>query len=97
MNSESTPRFGGLFRFDWGAFDAAAGLKYAIGILAVWWLTEAYGFISFVAGVSTLLAWLTDVPGRRRDRVSESVMIGLEGARTVSFTSSGRPISRYDE
>ena len=66
VNNESTPRFGGLFRFDWGTFDAAAGLKYAIGILVVWWLTEAYGFISFVAGVSTLLAWLTDVPGRRR-------------------------------
>ena len=27
----------------------------------------------------------------------ESVMIGLEGARTVSFTTSGGPISRYDE
>lgn len=79
MSAESNPRFGGLFRFDWGAFDTAAGLKYAIGILVVWWLTEAYGFISFVAGVSTLLAWLTDIPGQRRDRILGMVAYALLG------------------
>lgn len=79
MSNEGETRKTNLFHFQWGRFDSGAGLKYAIGILMVWWLMDTYGFISFVAGISTLLAWLTDVPGRRRDRVLGMVAYGVLG------------------
>jgi hypothetical protein len=79
MNGEPASILGGLFRFRWEAFDAIAGAKYAIGLLLVWWLIEAYGFLPLVAGCSAILIWLSDVPGRRRDRVLGMVAYVLIG------------------
>ena len=69
MTGEKTLRWGGLFACNWAAFNAGAGVKYAVGIVIVFSLGHVIEFPTLVAGISALLAWLADVPGRRRDRV----------------------------
>jgi Fusaric acid resistance protein-like len=58
-----------LFHFNWAAFDTAAGIKYAVGIIVVYVLSSAMGGSWFIAGVGALLCWLTNVPGGRKNRV----------------------------
>ncbi len=53
------------------------------------------GIPSELVRANFIVEWRADTAVT--ESLIESVMIGLEGTRTVSFTSSGRPISRYDE
>lgn len=77
MSSTNTEKSNGLFHFNWAAFDAGNALKYAIGVIIVWGLSEGLGFPWFIGGVAALLTWLTDVPGPRRDRVLGMVALAL--------------------
>lgn len=68
-----------ILRFDWKAFDAVAGVKYASGVAIVIALSAVAEFSWFAAGLSALLTWLTNVPGLRRDRVG-GVLVYIVGA-----------------
>jgi len=87
MTSDQSLRWGGLFACDWAAFNAGAGVKYAIGIVIVFSLGHVIEFPTLVAGISALLAWLTDVPGRRRDRVLGLVAFAI-GAPILTVLSA---------
>lgn len=79
MSEASTRRWGGVLHFNWAAFDPAAGVKYAIGVVLVYALAHAFGGSWFVAGIGALLAWFTDVPGTRMQRVLGIVCFGALG------------------
>lgn len=67
-----------ILRFNWQAFDSVAGVKYVIGVAIVIALSTVFDFPWFAAGLSALLAWLTNLPGRHRDRVlGVLIYIGL--------------------
>jgi hypothetical protein len=87
MTSEKNLRWGGLFACNWAAFNAGAGVKYAVGIVIVFSLGHVIEFPTLVAGISALLAWLTDVPGRRRDRVLGMVVFAI-GAPILTVLSA---------
>ena len=77
MSNAASDRSEGLFYFNWSGFNAGMAIKYAIGVIAVWALSDALGFPWFIAGVAALLTWLTDVPGERRNRVLGMVVFSL--------------------
>jgi hypothetical protein len=60
----------GLFHLDFGKVRFAAGLGYAVSILLVWFLQGLFGGIAYVAGISVVLIWLSDVPGRLSHRLA---------------------------
>lgn len=68
---------GGLARFNWDGFDAAAGLKVAAGFVIVLLLGEATGQSWFVSGLVLLFAWLTALPGKTSKRVGAVLIFGL--------------------
>ena len=80
MVEEASAGSAGIFRFNWQAFDAAAGTKYVIGVVVIYILGGWLNFPWFTAGICALLAWLTDVPGNRVDRVLGVLAFGVEGS-----------------
>jgi len=76
---ENSRDLGGFFHLNWNAFDGAASTKYAVGVVAIYFLGGWLNFPWFTAGVCALLAWLTDVPGSRKDRVLGIVAFGVLG------------------
>ena len=77
MGEETSAGPVGIFRFNWQAFDVAAGTKYVIGVVTIYILGGWLNFPWFTAGICALLAWLTDVPGQRIDRVLGIVAFGV--------------------
>ena len=57
-----------ILQFNWEAFDAVAGLKYVTGVAIMLALSAVIDFHWFAAGLSALLAWLTNLPGDYRKR-----------------------------
>ena len=77
-----------LFKFDWGAFDTRAGLRYVAGVVVLIGLSSVADFPWMVAGVSALLAWLTDLPGPRRNRVVGALVFALAGWACVLLSQA---------
>lgn len=73
-----------ILHFNWAAFDAVAGIKYVTGVAIMLLLTVFIDFPWFAAGLSALLAWLTNVPGNYRERIlGLLIYIGLGCALAV--------------
>ena len=77
MGEQASSNSTGICRFNWQAFDAAAGTKYVVGVVTIYILGGWLSFPWFTAGICALLAWLTDVPGKRVNRVLGMVAFGV--------------------
>lgn len=77
MESNSSKGWNGYFYFDWSAFDTLAGVKYTLGVVIIYLLGSWLNFPWFTAGVCALLAWLSDVPGPRYERISGMIAFAI--------------------
>ena len=72
-----------LFRFDRDAFNTIAGAKFAVGVVVAIGLTTFTGLDLLIVLVSALLAWLTDMPGTLRHRVTGMAAFGAFGVGMI--------------
>jgi hypothetical protein len=72
------------FKFNWSGFNAGSGIKYVIGIILVILLASLFKFPWWVGGFSALFAWLTDLPGKRRDRMT-GIAVYLVGGAFLTY------------
>ena len=75
-----------LFRFDWQAFDAMSGLKVTIAALLIFGLMAVTGETWIATGLVLLFAWLTNVPGNLKDRLSGMLAFAI-GAIAITYLS----------
>jgi hypothetical protein len=74
-----------ILNFNWAATDVKAGTKYVIGVAVVIALSLVIEFSWFAVGCSAVLAWLTNIPGPRRQRLTGvAIFIGI-GALLVGL------------
>jgi len=84
---DETKRDSLFFQVDWSAFNYVAGIKFAVGMLAVAILTRFTEFTFIVISIASLMAWLTDVPGTIRNRVLGMVGFALAAIGTLWLAS----------
>ena len=75
----------GILQFNWAAMDIKAGTKYVIGVAIVIALSLVIEFSWFAVGCSAVLAWLTNIPGPRRDRLIGVVIFIAIGAVLIGL------------
>jgi hypothetical protein len=67
-----------ILQFNWAAMDVKAGTKYVIGVAVVIAFSLVIEFSWFAVGCSAVLAWLTNIPGPRRQRLTGvALFIGI--------------------
>jgi hypothetical protein len=74
-----------ILNFNWAALDARGGIKYAIGVIIIIALSFAIKFSWVAVGMSALLAWLINVPGPRRERLSGIAIFIVVGAALIGL------------
>ena len=75
-----------LLRFNWRAFDPAAGIKVGVGLVVMIVLTSATGETWLATGFAAMLAWLTNVPGSLKHRIGGMLAFGV-GAIAMTLVS----------
>jgi hypothetical protein len=74
-----------FLNFNWDAVDVKGGLKYTIGVAIVIAFSLIIDFSWVAVGMSALLAWLVNVPGPRRERLSNIVIFIGVGAALIGL------------
>jgi hypothetical protein len=74
-----------ILNFNWAAVDVKGGVKYTIGVAIVIAFSLAIEFSWVAVGMSALLAWLVNVPGPRRERLSNIVIFIVAGAVLIGL------------
>lgn len=74
-----------LLNFNWDALDVRGGVKYTIGVAIVIALSLVIEFSWLAAGISALLAWLVNVTGPRRERLSNIAIFIVVGAALIGL------------
>ena len=74
-----------ILNFNMAAFNAKAGLKYAIGVAIVIALSMVIEFPWMACGTAALLVWLTNVPGPRSARLKGMAIYIVLGAMLVGL------------
>jgi hypothetical protein len=75
-----------LFRFKWQAFNPVSGTKIAIGLIVMMVLTKLTGETWLATGLVAMLAWLTNVPGSLKNRISGMLLFAV-GAVAITVVS----------
>lgn len=75
-----------LIRFKWQAFDPASGTKVAIGLIVMMVLTHLTGETWLATGLVAMFAWLTNVPGSLKNRIS-GMLVFAAGAVAITLVS----------
>jgi len=74
-----------ILHFNWAALDVKGGVKYTIGVSIVIALSMVIEFSWLAVGTSALLAWLVNVPGPRRERLTGVVIYIVIGAAMIGL------------
>lgn len=74
-----------LLNFNWDALDVRGGVKYTIGVAIVIALSLVIEFSWLAVGISALLAWLVNVTGPRRERLSNIAIFIVVGAALIGL------------
>jgi hypothetical protein len=74
-----------ILNFNWAALDVRGGIKYTIGLTIVIALSLMIEFSWVAVGMSALLAWLVNVPGPRRERLTNIVLFIVVGAALIGL------------
>jgi hypothetical protein len=74
-----------ILNFNWAALDLRGGVKYTIGVTIVIALSLVIEFSWMAVGMSALLAWLVNVPGPRRERLTNIVLFIVVGAALIGL------------
>ena len=76
-----------LIRFNWReGFDAASGIKVALGVFIMMVLTQLTGEPWLATGLAAMFAWLTNVPGSLKNRIG-GMFVFAGGAATITLVS----------
>ena len=75
-----------LFRLDWEAFDPQSGFKAAVAAIIIFGLTAITGESWLATGLVALFAWLANIPGTMKSRMSGlgAFTLGAIGITAVS-------------
>ncbi|MGI9586529.1 MAG: FUSC family protein [Acidimicrobiia bacterium] len=76
-----------LLRFDSSAFNPIGGIKFALGITVAAVVSGVFDLDMLVVGIASLLTWLTDVPGPRRNRLYGMAAFGVIGVGLIWLAS----------
>jgi hypothetical protein len=74
-----------ILNFNWAALDVRGGVKYTIGVSIVIALSLVIQFSWMAVGLSALLAWLVNVPGPRRERLTNIILFIVVGAALIGL------------
>ena len=77
---------GELFRMNWAAFDPISGIKAGVAAVIVFGLMAVTGESWIATGLVILFAWLTNVPGSLKSRLSGHVAFAV-GAIALTYLS----------
>ena len=79
---------GEILRMNWQAFDLVSGIKVTLAAAIIFGLEAVTGESWLATGLVVLFAWLTNVPGSLKERVSGQ-------AAFAPLPVAGRAIEQY--
>jgi hypothetical protein len=83
MSENSTKEQNQLFQINWAEFNVIAGIKFALVTLVMMLLTQFTDFDFLIILIAALLAWLTDVPGSTKTRISGMIAFAVAGIAMI--------------
>ena len=83
MSESVTKTINKFFKFNWEAFNWIAGIKFALAVLVALGITLFTDFDLITILIGALLAWLTDIPGTTRNRITGMLVFGVAAVAMV--------------